>query len=539
MNSTKNSPIYRAIKLRSLNKRTIKKKSVLINPKTSKPDASILRSSLKIETSSPKYYYSSRHSVDSNLPMLSEKEVLNTSMNLFTNNYLKSSGGMNRTQALQPSEIFTPQNLTDIGEIIRIREDVKSARLRSRQSKEKSNSHTNLDPDSMLSNQQLPLKPALVFKQFLNFITKYEQAEILDYSEIYYIGMNSLKIKGDSNQDNYGFDDERNDYKLTIGDHIAYRYEIQQTLGKGSFGQVCKCYDHKNKKHVALKIIRNQKRFHRQAKIEIKVLQHMKNNDKDSYSHAIQMQEYFVFRKHICITFELLSINLYELLKSNHFRGFSLPLVKRFIVQIAACLSFMRQNKIIHCDLKPENILLKEPNKSGIKVIDFGSSCFDNEKVYTYIQSRFYRAPEIILGIDYTVAIDMWSLGCIAAEMHSGCPLFPGESEAEQLLCIMEIKGLPPPEILEISTRKKIFFDGNNPKIISNSRGKKRIPGTKKIEEKVRSTDKDFLNFLERCLDWNPGTRMTPEEAFNHEFIQEGLRSYERSTKISNSKCDT
>ena len=83
----------------------------------------------------------------------------------------------------------------------------------------------------------------------------------------------------------------------------------------------------------------------------------------------------------------------------------------------------------MHCDLKPENIMLKQPNKSGIKVIDYGSSCMHNERIYTYIQSRFYRAPEIILGIPYTSAIDMWSFGCILAELYTGFPLFPGESE--------------------------------------------------------------------------------------------------------------
>ena len=81
--------------------------------------------------------------------------------------------------------------------------------------------------------------------------------------------------------------------------------------------------------------------------------------------------------------------------------------------------------------MKPENILLKAPNKSGIKVIDFGSSCFEAERIYTYIQSRFYRAPEIILGIPYTPAIDMWSFGCVLAELYTGFPLFPGENEAE------------------------------------------------------------------------------------------------------------
>ena len=74
-------------------------------------------------------------------------------------------------------------------------------------------------------------------------------------------------------------------------------------------------------------------------------------------------------------------------------------------------LKFMRDENIIHCDMKPENILLKSKDKSGIKVIDFGSSCFSDQRIYTYIQSRFYRAPEIVLGIPYNFAIDMWSLG--------------------------------------------------------------------------------------------------------------------------------
>lgn len=91
----------------------------------------------------------------------------------------------------------------------------------------------------------------------------------------------------------------------------------------------------------------------------------------------------------------------------------------------------MKKLQIIHCDLKPENILLKTESKSGIKIIDFGSSCFDNERVYTYIQSRFYRSPEIILGISYHTEIDMWSFGCIICELFTGIPIFPGESEAE------------------------------------------------------------------------------------------------------------
>jgi len=104
----------------------------------------------------------------------------------------------------------------------------------------------------------------------------------------------------------------------------------------------------------------------------------------------------------------------------------------------------MKKLKIIHCDLKPENIILKNPNRTAIKIIDFGSSCFEKEKIYTYIQSRFYRAPEIILGIPYTFAIDMWSFGCILFELCKGFPLFCSENEAEHIQCVMEIRGVPP-----------------------------------------------------------------------------------------------
>jgi len=111
--------------------------------------------------------------------------------------------------------------------------------------------------------------------------------------------------------------------------------------------------------------------------------------------------------------------------------------------------------------LKPENILLKSPNKSGIKIIDFGSGCFLEERMYTYIQSRFYRAPEVIFGIPYTMAIDMWSLGCILCELFTGVPIFPGEDEVEQVSCFMEILGVPDKELLMTSTRGHLFFDNH------------------------------------------------------------------------------
>jgi serine/threonine protein kinase len=137
-------------------------------------------------------------------------------------------------------------------------------------------------------------------------------------------------------------------------------------------------------------------------------------------------------------------MNLYELIKANNFAGFSTTLIRRFTIQMLNSLVLLRHHRVVHCDLKPENVLLKHPAKSAVQVIDFGSSCFENEKgkpraharpgasstwctVYTYIQSRFYRSVEVILGANYHMAIDMWSLGCILAELYTGMPLFPGE----------------------------------------------------------------------------------------------------------------
>ena len=157
--------------------------------------------------------------------------------------------------------------------------------------------------------------------------------------------------------------------------------------------------------------------------------------------------------------FELLSSNLYELIKQNSFGGLSTQLVKVFTAQLLDSLTILNEAKLIHCDLKPENILLQScviltlPSPSPpthsfhrlqtpqIKIIDFGSACHERQTVYTYIQSRFYRSPEVLLGLSYNSAIDMWSLGCIAVELFLGLPLFPGTSEYNQITRIVDMLG--------------------------------------------------------------------------------------------------
>ena len=241
---------------------------------------------------------------------------------------------------------------------------------------------------------------------------------------------------------NNGWDDEHYDYILTPNEMIhSDKYQLQKRIGKGSFGQVVKAINQITKKEVAIKIIKSKKPFLMQAKTEIGLLKHLNDNDEDDEHNIVRLLETFIFKNHQCIVFEMLSLNLYELLKNTHFAGVSLNLIRKFAKQILKGLAYLARVDIdiIHCDLKPENILLRHPKRSGIKIIDFGSSCKSSKRMYSYIQSRFYRSPEVMLGLQYSVAIDMWSLGCILVEMHTGEPLFSGTDQFDQMQKIVQV----------------------------------------------------------------------------------------------------
>lgn len=367
----------------------------------------------------------------------------------------------------------------------------------------------------------LPLSPAQAVKYYGSRLTEYERKEVESYPEVWYLGYEASKIHGEEGAaQNGGFDDDNGSYNKVLHDHISYRYEILEVIGKGSFGQVIRALDHKTGKHIAIKIIRNKKRFHHQALVEVKILDHLRKKDRDSSHNVIHMLDHFYFRNHLCISFELMNLNLYELIKKNNYQGFSLSLIRRFAHSLVQCLRLLYRENIIHCDLKPENVLLKQRGSSSIKVIDFGSSCYAHQRVYTYIQSRFYRSPEVILGLPYGAPIDMWSLGCILAELYTGYPLFPGENEVEQLACIMEVLGAPPDHIVANATRRRLFFDAyGSPRCITNSKGRKRKPGSKDLALALRCNDKMFVDFVTQCLQWDSKKRMTPDEALRHEWL--------------------
>ena len=364
---------------------------------------------------------------------------------------------------------------------------------------------------------KIPYTPAVVIRLFSKRLSFFEQSEILSYRNIYYIAAGVKKLEASTKEVNNGFDDERNDYILIKNDHIHYRYEILEILGRGSYGQVIKAYDHKEKKLIAIKIIRNLSCIIHQAKIEIQILYKLIQNE-EGKDHVICILDHFIFRNHICLTFDLLSMNLYQYHKSKHLMALPMLTIKTFTEQILKGIEFYHSLGILHCDLKPENIMLND-DQSKVKIIDFGSGCFTNKRVFTYIQSRFYRAPEVIMEVGYDNKIDIWSLGCVLAEMIMGRPLFAGKDEIEQIVVIVEVLGLPPSYMIEKSKKRGVILES----LRKNNSSRGRAPGSKPLKS-LFTADNLLMDLITskvyvECLLWDPRFRVSAEEALQHEWF--------------------
>ncbi|KAI8973739.1 kinase-like domain-containing protein [Mycotypha africana] len=351
-------------------------------------------------------------------------------------------------------------------------------------------------------------------------------------------------------------DNENHDYILKVNEILGhdpnYQYRVIDLLGQGTFGQVVKC-----------------QRVSTGELFSVKLNKQLDPNDEH---HILRLHHVFSHKNHLCLVFELLSYNLYDLIGHNRYRGFPVEKVRAFAVQILDTLCLLKKAKIIHCDLKPENILLVNEKSLTIKVIDFGSSCHEANRIYTYIQSRFYRSPEVILGMRYTSAIDMWSFGCIVAELYLGLPLFPGSSEYNQLFRIVETLGIPSKDMLskgrntgvyfnriqvgpdsyeyELKSReqysqennknelprKKYFpqtklrdiildFNNGKPRLTKEEERRRRSSGSHYYPREEHDRQKELegrlciLDFLYGVLELNPLKRWTPHQALQHPFI--------------------
>jgi serine/threonine-protein kinase PRP4 len=341
------------------------------------------------------------------------------------------------------------------------------------------------------------------------------------------------------------WDDPEGYYNVRLGELINGRYHIHQNLGKGMFSSVVRATDSKTDKYVAIKIIRRNDTMRKAGLKEIQILEQLLAADPEDKKHVIRFERSFEHKGHLCMVFENLSMNLREVLKKfGRDVGLNLRAIRAYAQQMFLGLSLLRKCSILHADLKPDNLLVNE-QRSIMKICDLGSASSASENEITpYLVSRFYRAPEIILGIPYDYAIDIWSIGCTLYELYTGKILFTGRNNNQMLRSIMECRGKFPPKFLRKGTLTHDHFD-NMLNFYSTEEDKitgrvvtkmvdmkkptrdlkSRLMGTgnkaasKGMAESEMKELTQFVDLLDRCLNVNPEKRCTPLEALKHPFI--------------------
>lgn len=373
-----------------------------------------------------------------------------------------------------------------------------------------------------------------------------ENAKFMDCNDSYYPILNNnvyydcFNLKIIINREKIGFEPEK-ELKFKPNALIAGRYKFQKELGDAAFSTAIQCYDILEKKMVCIKIIKNNKDYFDQSVDEIKLLRYINANGDPEEKNFLKIYDYFYYKEHLMIVSELLKDNLYDFYKyinDNNLEYLTIPKIQKLTKQILVCLEFIHGLKIIHCDLKPENILMKSISEVTCKVIDFGSSCFIHDHLSTYIQSRSYRAPEVILGCKYDYKIDMWSLGCILAEIYTGNVLFQNDSIQSMLARIVGICGPIPDWMFEkgklvndFFTKEKLLYmepNENNSSMnqsVHFNMGKSKkvhilVPKKSSLKKRLRTSDDNFYNFVKGLLEIDPNLRMSATEALNHPWIK-------------------
>lgn len=370
-------------------------------------------------------------------------------------------------------------------------------------------------------------------------------------------------------------DDKDGHYVFAIGDNLTARYRIMSKMGEGTFGRVLECWDNEAKEMVAIKIVRSINKYREAAMIEIDVLQKLAKYDAGG-TRCVQIRNWFDYRNHVCIVFEKLGPSLYDFLRKNSYRPFSIDLVRELGRQLLESVAFMHDLRLIHTDLKPENILLVSseivrvdykfpsrqspkdsyffknlPKSSAIKLIDFGSTTFEHQDHSYVVSTRHYRAPEVILGLGWNYACDLWSVGCILIELCSGEALFQTHENLEHLAMMDRVLGplpqsmvtradrraekyfrrgarldWPPFDATRESMRPALKLDWPNSATSRESlRAVWKLPRLQNLVMKhVDHSAGDLIDLLKGLLRYEPAERLKAREALGHPFFMRDLR---------------
>ncbi|KAL0430112.1 UNVERIFIED_CONTAM: Serine/threonine-protein kinase PRP4 [Sesamum radiatum] len=338
---------------------------------------------------------------------------------------------------------------------------------------------------------------------------------------------------------NDNWDDAEGYYGYRFGEVLDGRYEIIAAHGKGVFSTVVRAKDLKAKlgdpEEVAIKIIRNNETMYKAGMEELVILKKLVGADPENKRHCVRFISTFKYRNHLCLVFESLHMNLREVLKKfGRNIGLKLTAVRAYAKQLFIALKHLKNCGVLHCDIKPDNMLVNEA-KNVLKLCDFGNAMFAGKNEITpYLVSRFYRAPEIILGLPYDHPMDMWSVGCCLFELYTGKVLFPGPTNNDMLRLHMELKGPFPKKML----RKGLFTDQHFDQDL-NFLATEEDPVSKKAIRRlvVNIKPKDFgtlisgspgedpkmvANFkdlMEKIFVLDPDKRLNVSQALSHPFI--------------------
>eukprot|EP00005_Dracoamoeba_jomungandri_P013949 CAMPEP_0174270828 /NCGR_PEP_ID=MMETSP0439-20130205/45864_1 /TAXON_ID=0 /ORGANISM="Stereomyxa ramosa, Strain Chinc5" /LENGTH=362 /DNA_ID=CAMNT_0015360409 /DNA_START=9 /DNA_END=1097 /DNA_ORIENTATION=+ len=348
------------------------------------------------------------------------------------------------------------------------------------------------------------------------------------------------------------WDDDDGYYQFSVGKKIGKRYRICGSYGKGVFANVVrvKALNHdtlgtssehdssSDAQEFAVKVIRSNQFMYSVGVGEMKLLKEITENDTENKKYCIHLLDAFYYRNHLCMVLESMHTDIRTLMEQNG-EGVGLPLetVKLYGKQLLTALSYLMSLDIIHSDVKPDNLLIND-SLTLIKLSDFGSAFKngDNNPVTPFLVSRYYRAPEIILGAGYGHGIDMWSAGCVIYEMFTGEIMFPGITNNDMLRKHMEVKGEISTELLKQSAFNNRHFD-NDLQFICVTSNEYNEEVTKRVEMSTLHSQsikacllaagcesdlpilEELASLLEQCLELDPLKRLTPDSALNHPFF--------------------
>ncbi|XP_061395100.1 serine/threonine-protein kinase PRP4 homolog [Musca vetustissima] len=356
------------------------------------------------------------------------------------------------------------------------------------------------------------------------------------------IVQNKNMVENPALTDNW--DDAEGYYRVRIGEVLDNRYVVSGYTGQGVFSNVIRARDQaRGNANVAVKIIRNNEIMHKTGLRELEILKKLNDADPDDRFHCLRLFRHFFHKQHLCMVFEPLAMNLREVLKKYGKNvGLHIKAVRSYTQQLFLALKLLKKTGILHADIKPDNILVNE-NNLILKLCDFGSaSTINDNEITPYLISRFYRAPEIILGIPYDYGIDMWSAGCTIYELYTGKILFSGKSNNQMLKFFMDLKGKIPNRIIRKGQFKDQHFDQScnflyheidkvterekivvMPVIKATRNLQQELIADQNLPDDQHRKVTQLRDLLDNIFALDPSKRISLNQALVHPFIQEKM----------------